>query len=285
MLTLVFFWLTGHQRLQRFSLAMLPADHRGGVREGWNEVELRLGLWVRGQLILMGSIFAMTTAAYTVIGLPNALLLGVIAGLAEIVPIVGPALGAVPALLVAAVNGKPETVVLVAIVYVVIQILEGNVLVPLVMRRTIGVPPFLVVLSLLMGAAVGGIVGAFLAVPIAAALIVVLERTQARETTVGLDGQSPATDDDEEQEDRDASAAPIFPSRGDLRSLTAAGAWLMERRPGQRRPRTTGLPPEHKPVRRQGPIRHSSGRGIAGGHGRRARPPCGATPRRDRRRR
>ncbi len=198
-LTLVFFWLTGHQRLQRFALALLPADRRGGVREGWNEVELRLGLWVRGQLILMGSIFAMTTVAYTVLGLPNALLLGVIAGLAEIVPIVGPALGAVPALLVAAVTGKPETVALVAVAYVVIQVVEGNVLVPLVMRRTIGVPPFLVVLSLLMGAAVGGIVGAFLAVPIAAALIVILERAQARETTVGLDGHSPATDDEAER--------------------------------------------------------------------------------------
>ncbi len=198
-LTLVFFWLTGHQRMQRFTLALLPADRRGGVREGWNEVESRLGLWVRGQLILMGSIFAMTTVAYVILGLENALLLGVIAGLAEIVPIVGPALGAIPALLVASVSGRPETVLLVAAVYVVIQVLEGNVLVPLVMRRTIGVPPFLVVVSLLVGAAVGGIVGAFLAVPLAAAVVVILERTQARETTVGLDGNSPAASPETEE--------------------------------------------------------------------------------------
>jgi predicted PurR-regulated permease PerM len=54
-LTLVFFWLIGHQRLQRFSLALLPAEHRSAVRQGWNEVEVRLGLWVRGQVILMAS--------------------------------------------------------------------------------------------------------------------------------------------------------------------------------------------------------------------------------------
>jgi predicted PurR-regulated permease PerM len=187
-LTLVFFWLTGHQRLQRFTLALLPVDHRGGVRHGWNEVETRLGLWVRGQAILMGTIFALTTVAYFVLGLPNALLLGVIAGLAEIIPIVGPLLGAIPALLVAAVTGQIDLVLLVAGVYVVIQVVEGNVLVPMVMKSTIGVPPFLVVVSLVIGAAAGGLVGALLAVPLVAAVVVILERAQDRETTVTLEG-------------------------------------------------------------------------------------------------
>ena len=179
-LTLVFFWLTGHQRLQRFVLAQLPAARRAGVRDGWNEVEARMGLWVRGQLILMTSIFAMTTVAYFVLGLPNALLLGLIAGIAELIPIVGPALGAIPALFVALLSGQPEKALLVAGVYLVIQVLEGNVLVPFVMRSTIGVPPFLVVLSLLIGAAVAGLAGALLAVPFAAALVVILERVQER---------------------------------------------------------------------------------------------------------
>ena len=141
-----------------------------------------MGLWVRGQLTLMASIFFMTTVAYFLLGLPNALLLGVIAGIAELIPIVGPALGAIPALLVAAVTGDVGLVAVVAGVYVVIQVLEGNVLVPLVMRNAIGVPPFLVIVSLLVGGAVAGLIGALLAVPVAAALVVVLERAQARET-------------------------------------------------------------------------------------------------------
>ena len=140
-LTMVYFWLTERARLQRFFLALLPSDKRGGARDAWNEMEDRLGGWVRGQLILMGSVGLMTTIAYFLIDLKSPLLLGLIAALAEAIPLVGPALGAVPALLVAALTGRIEVVLLVAVVYVVIQIVEGNVLVPLVMRNTIGIPP------------------------------------------------------------------------------------------------------------------------------------------------
>lgn len=191
-LTLVFFWLTGHQRLQRFGLAFLPAERRAGAREAWNQVESRLGLWMRGQLILMGTMFAATTVAYFLMGLEGALLLGLIAGLAEAIPIVGPALGAVPALLVAALTERVELVLLVAAVYIVIQVVEGNILVPVVMRNTVGVPPFLVVSSLVAGAALGGIVGALLAVPMVAALVVLLERLQARDSPVQLESPGSA---------------------------------------------------------------------------------------------
>lgn len=186
-LTLIFFWLTGHHRLQRFFLALLPQQRRGGAREAWNEIESRLGLWVRGQLILMGTMFAMTTVAYFLLGLEGALVLGVIAGVAEAIPLIGPALGAVPALLVAALTGRLELVALVAVVYVVIQIVEGNVLVPLVMKNTVGVPPFLVVVSIIGGVAIGGIIGALLAVPLTAVVVMLLERLQARESPVPLE--------------------------------------------------------------------------------------------------
>jgi predicted PurR-regulated permease PerM len=192
-LTMVYFWLTERARLQRFFLALLPADKRGGAREAWNEMELRLGGWVRGQLILMGSVGAATTIAYFLIGLDSPLLLGLIAALAEAIPLVGPALGAVPALIVAAMDGRPEIVVLVAVVYVVIQIVEGNILVPIVMRNTIGVPPFLVVVSILAGAAIAGVPGALLSVPLTAALLVVVERLQARRETVPLSPVQPVT--------------------------------------------------------------------------------------------
>lgn len=79
--TLVFFWLTGHQRLQRFFLALVPPQPRASARDAWNEVESRLGMWIRGQLILMGTLFLMTTVAYFLIGLEGALLLGLIAGI------------------------------------------------------------------------------------------------------------------------------------------------------------------------------------------------------------
>ena len=198
-LALVYFWLTERARLQRFALALLPADKRAGAREAWNQMELRLGGWVRGQLILMGSVGVATTIAYFLIGLEGPLLLGLIAALAEAIPLIGPALGAVPALIVAALTGRIEIVVLVAVVYIVIQVIEGNVLVPLVMHNAIGIPPFLVFVSILAGAAIAGIPGALISVPLVAALLVVVERLQARKETVPItpDKQAP-----EEVEDR-----------------------------------------------------------------------------------
>ena len=192
-LALVFFWLTERQRLQRFALSFLPGDRRAGVREAWNIVELRLGGWVRGQLILMLALGLMTGAVYTLLGLPSGPILGLIAGLAEAVPFVGPIVGAIPALLVAGAF-RPDLLPIVAVAYVVIQLLESNLLVPLVMRNAVGVSPFLLTVSLLVGGALGGLLGALIAVPIVAAVEAILERMQDREVPVAQDAAStPAT--------------------------------------------------------------------------------------------
>jgi predicted PurR-regulated permease PerM len=146
-------------------------------------------MWVRGQLILMGAMGIATGIAYTLLGLPSALLLAFIAAVTEAIPIVGPLLGAIPAILVAA-SVSTELALVVAGVYVVLQVLEGNVLVPLVMRNTIGISPFLVIVSVLVGATAGGIVGALFAVPVAATIVVLLERLQARDVPVAQDSGS-----------------------------------------------------------------------------------------------
>jgi predicted PurR-regulated permease PerM len=186
LLVLVFFWLTERSRLQRYALAFMPAHRRGGIRDAWNEIEARLGLWVRGQLILMLTIGVGTGIAYSLIGLPAALLLALIAALTEVIPIVGPLIGAVPALLIAS-TVSPETVLITFGVYVLLQLIEGNVLVPMIMRNSVGLSPFLVLVSLLIGGAVAGILGAIVAVPIVAGITVVLGRLQDRETPVPID--------------------------------------------------------------------------------------------------
>ena len=198
LLTLIFFWLTEHARLQRYALAFVPEDRRGGAREAWNEVEARLGLWVRAQLTIMGSIALLTGIVYTVLGLPSPLLLAIIAGVAEAVPLVGPTLGAVPAILVAA-TVSPQLAAVVIVAYIVIQFVEGNVFVPMIMKNTIGLSPFVILLSILIGAAVAGIVGAFLAVPLVAATEVILERLQARRVPV----TQTANEDEPQAEERE----------------------------------------------------------------------------------
>ncbi len=205
-LTMIFFWLISREIIQRFVLAMIPLPQRGDVRAAWNEVENRIGNWFRGQLAMMTLIGVANTIAYLVLGLPNALLLGVFAGLTEIIPIVGPAIGVIPALISALVLGGPELALLVLGVYVVIQVVEGNVLVPIVMKNAVGLPPFVVIVSLLVGSAVAGIIGALLAIPVAAAAAAILENAQARTHAVALDTIDVADpEDDDEPDDRTPS--------------------------------------------------------------------------------
>jgi predicted PurR-regulated permease PerM len=205
LLALVFFWLTGRPRLQRYALAFIPAHRRPGIRDAWNEVESRLGLWVRGQLALMATIGLATGIAYSLLGLPAALLLALIASLSEVIPIVGPLIGAIPALLVAS-TVSPETAVATGAIYLVLQLVEGNVLVPIIMRNTVGLSPFLVLVSLLVGGSVGGVLGAIVAVPVVAGITVILERLQDRETPVPIDPAADRTPDDATRAELEAIA-------------------------------------------------------------------------------
>ena len=207
LLTVVYFWLTEHARLQRYALAFVPQERRRRARDVWNAAETRLGMWVRGQLILMGAIGVGAATAYTLLGVPAGLLLGLFAALAEGIPIVGPLLGAIPAVLVAA-TVSPQLALEVAGVYLVLQIIEGNILVPLVMRNTTGISPFLVILSVLIGGSAGGFLGALLAVPIAAAGEVLIEGLQAREIPVAQDPTAVETTEDEENAPDDPDHRP-----------------------------------------------------------------------------
>jgi predicted PurR-regulated permease PerM len=210
LLTIVFLWLVERPRIQRYVLAFLSAEQRAGARSAWNDVELRLGLWVRGQLTLMATMGVMTGIAYSLLGVPGALLLALIAAITEAIPIVGPLLGAIPAVLVAA-TVSPELALIVAGIYVILQFVEGNVLVPIVMRNAVGISPLLVIVSILIGAAAGGFVGAFLAVPVAASLEIVLQRLQAREEPVAQDPSAIESADDDEDEPELRVKAPGMP--------------------------------------------------------------------------
>jgi predicted PurR-regulated permease PerM len=114
---------------------------------------------------------------------------------------------------------SPQLALAVAGVYLVLQLIEGNVLVPVVMRNTTGISPFLVILSVLIGGAAGGFVGALLAVPIAAAGEVLIEGLQAREVPVAQDPSAVETTDDE----TNAPDAPDRARKGPAEAGPAAG--------------------------------------------------------------
>jgi predicted PurR-regulated permease PerM len=171
---LAYYWLVERASLKRVILRTVPVRHARNVNTVWMEVEEKLGGWVRGQLILMLAIGTMAAVGYFLLGLPNPVLLGVAAGLFEIVPMIGPFLAFAPAVLVALTAVDPTRALAVAGYALVIQQVESNILVPRVMGRTVGVSPLTVLIGILVGAALAGLPGAFLAVPLAGALQVIL---------------------------------------------------------------------------------------------------------------
>lgn len=180
---MAYYWLVERASIKRVVLRAVPIRHARGVNSVWMEVEEKLGGWVRGQLILMLAIGVMASVAYVLLGLPNPALLGVIAALCEIVPMIGPFLAFAPAVLVALAVVDPTRAVMVVVAALVIQQIESNVLVPRVMGRTVGISPLTVVLGILTGGALAGLPGAFIAVPLAGALQVVLAHLLRSEDT------------------------------------------------------------------------------------------------------
>jgi predicted PurR-regulated permease PerM len=173
---LALYWLTERTAIKRALLRLVPSSQARHVNATWLEVEERLGAWVRGQLLVMLAIGTMAGVAFVLLGLPNPLVLAVLAGLFEIIPMVGPFLAFVPALLVALATDPFKALLLVGIA-IVLQQIEGNVLIPRIMSHAVGISPLTVILGILIGSILYGPAGAFLAVPVAAALQVILNHT------------------------------------------------------------------------------------------------------------
>jgi predicted PurR-regulated permease PerM len=173
---LAFYWTLDGERTIRVLLLLLPQKHREGVRETITTIQLRVGGYIRGVGLLSLMVGGLALAAYSIIGLPYALSLALIAGIMEVVPIIGPGLGAFPAVLVAISLGEPTTVMMVLAAVVLIQLLENTVLGPRIMDKSVGVNPMVTLLALVTFTSILGIPGALLAVPIAAVIQLVIER-------------------------------------------------------------------------------------------------------------
>lgn len=129
------------------------------------KIETRLGSWLRGQIFLMFIIGLLTYIGLLVIGMDYALALAVIAGLLEIVPIIGPIISVVPAALIAFFI-SPVLGIGVIVLYIIVQQLENNLIVPKVMQRAVGFNPLVTIIALMVGGQLLGVVGAILAIPI-----------------------------------------------------------------------------------------------------------------------
>lgn len=173
-LVLTFYMTVYEKDMKVFVNSVTPKKNQKYINALIHQMKHRMGFWLRGQLILSIIIFLLTFVGLSILGIKYALILALVAGIFEIVPFIGPLLSAIPAIFFGFTQGTTEGV-LVAVLYIVVQQVENNIIVPKVMGKSTGMNPLVVMLSILAGAQLYGIVGALLAVPVATALSVYVE--------------------------------------------------------------------------------------------------------------
>jgi predicted PurR-regulated permease PerM len=194
---LAYYWTQEGSLIIRTFLRFLPERRRLRAREFIHLVEERMGGYIRGQALLCLIVGSAAFVAYSLIGLPFAPVLGVIAGITELIPVIGPGLGAIPAVLIA-LSIDPTKIIWVLVATVLIQALENTLLVPNIMRSSIGVNPIIIMLSLVAFSSVFGLLGAIVALPAAAILQLIIDRALLAAAEAGKEpaGQQPVQIDE-----------------------------------------------------------------------------------------
>jgi predicted PurR-regulated permease PerM len=174
-------YLAAQPRLYRTGvLKLIPTARRALAEQSLAETARALRLWLLGQLLAMAIVGVVTSIGLALIGLPSALALGVLAGLSDFVPVVGPIVAAIPALLIAFSQGNDVALWTLAL-YVGVQQLEGNVLMPLIQQRVVSLPPALTMFAIFAAGALFGVAGILLAAPLTVAGYVLVKRLYVRE--------------------------------------------------------------------------------------------------------
>jgi predicted PurR-regulated permease PerM len=172
LMAVIAFYLSVQEKgIENFLRLLTPKNKEEYTIDLWQRSQAKIAKWMQGQMVLGLIIGVLSYIGLSIIGVPYALLLAILAGLFELIPVIGPLLSMVPAALLALSSGGLALALSVVVLYLIIQQLENNVIVPMVMHKMVGLNSLLVILSLLVGAKLAGIWGMLLAVPVLAALM------------------------------------------------------------------------------------------------------------------
>jgi predicted PurR-regulated permease PerM len=175
MLSLVYFLIDG-QNFFRYLLRFVPPEHRLHVQHLSAQIHRVLGRYLRGQLVL---IVVMSVVTFVVLEwvfrLPYALWLGILTGILEVIPLIGPISAAAIACTIGFSQGGPNEAAGLAIAYFVLRQVEDQLVMPLIVGRAVHVHPLVTIFAVLVGEKIAGVLGMILAVPVAAVIKVVLD--------------------------------------------------------------------------------------------------------------
>lgn len=168
---LSFYFSVQERGIENFLRIVTPYNHQAHAIDLWERSQRKIGQWMQGQLLLMLIVGVLVFLGLTILGVKHAFLFALLAALFELIPLFGPIISSIPAILVAFGDGGVTPALLVAGLYIIIQQFENHLIYPLVVNKVVGVPAMVVILALIVGAQLGGFLGALLSVPLAAALM------------------------------------------------------------------------------------------------------------------
>ncbi|MEA1936991.1 MAG: AI-2E family transporter [Patescibacteria group bacterium] len=175
LIAVVSFYLVIEKKgIEKFVKAVIPFDFQPRALKVIKKIEVKLGKWFIAQLFLGFAIGLVTFIGLSLLGVPYAMVLAIIAGGMELIPYLGPTLAAIPAVIIAF-SVSPFLALLTLILYFLIQEVENYVLVPKVMQKSVGLHPVIIIIAILIGYQFAGIIGVILSVPVATIASIILE--------------------------------------------------------------------------------------------------------------
>ncbi|MBX4189234.1 AI-2E family transporter [Candidatus Parcubacteria bacterium] len=155
----------------KFLRMVTPWKQEKYVLDLWSRSKRKIALWMQGQILLAAIIAVLVYLGLLLLGIPHALLLAVASGMLEIVPLFGPIIAAIPAVVVGFGAGGMSEALLIAGLYLIVHQFENQLIYPLVVKKVVGVPPMVSIVALLVGAKLAGFIGIVISVPLAAILM------------------------------------------------------------------------------------------------------------------
>jgi predicted PurR-regulated permease PerM len=168
------YWIFERQHAQRLVLSLLPVKRRRLVRETWDLIDLKLGAYVRGQIFLVALVATILTLCFWAIGLPYPLLLGIFAGLVELIPVIGPLAAGVAAVGIG-LTVSWQTATAAGIAVLVVRLLEDYIVIPRVLGDAVGLTPLTVLVAVTGVALLFGGFAVLLAIPLAATIATLID--------------------------------------------------------------------------------------------------------------
>lgn len=173
-LVMTFYMVIKEDNIAKLVKLVSPEKYQKFLTDLLNHISQKMGLWLRGQLLLGLIVGLLVYVGLKIIGVKYALVLALLSAITELIPFIGPFIGAVPGVLIAFTQA-PVLGLLAIGIYIGVQLLENYFITPRVMSRAVGLTPLLVIIALLIGAKLAGVLGALLAVPVALIISTILK--------------------------------------------------------------------------------------------------------------